>query len=122
MSSGGHRSAMHCPVVLARRRLTWSSAFHASTRMKRLLSTTVVCLLLAGCATVPDTLHEREALLQRDREWAVAAAHARDVERIVSFRADDATILPPDAAPVHGKVAIRDYVQKSLAIPGFQIQ
>jgi ketosteroid isomerase-like protein len=35
--------------------------------------------------------------------------------------ADDATIFPPNAPAVHGKAAIRDYVHKSLAIPGFQI-
>ena len=90
--------------------------------MKSLPSIVALCLLVTGCATVPDSLRERDALLQRDREWAAVAAEGRDVERIVSFWADDATILPPDAPPVHGKAAIRDYVQKSLAIPGFQIQ
>ncbi len=76
--------------------------------------------LVAGCTTVPDSDRERDTLVQRDREWA-AVAQGRDVGRIVSFWTDDATIFPPGAPPVHGNAAIRDYVQKSLAIPGFQI-
>jgi ketosteroid isomerase-like protein len=80
-----------------------------------------LCLLLAGCATVPDNARDGEALVQLDREWAAVATQGRDVERIVGFWADDATIFPPNAPAVHGKAAIRDYVQRSLAIPGFQI-
>ena len=81
-----------------------------------------LCLLVAGCATVSDNAQEREALVQLDREWAAVATQGRDVERIVGFWTDDAAFLPPNALAVQGKAAIRDYLQKSLAIPGFQIR
>jgi ketosteroid isomerase-like protein len=79
-------------------------------------------VLVAGCATTQDSGREGDALMQRDREWAALATQGRDVERILAFWTEDATIFPPSAPAVHGKAAIRDYVQKSLAIPGFQIQ
>ena len=79
-------------------------------------------VLVAGCATMLDSGREGNALIQRDREWAALATQGRDVERILAFWTEDATIFPPNAPAVQGKAAIRDYVQKSLAIPGFQIQ
>ena len=89
--------------------------------MAKVNTIVALCLLVAGCATVSDSAQEGEALVQLDREWAAVATQGRDVERIVGFWADDATIFPPSAPAVQGKAAIRDYVQKSLAIPGFQI-
>ncbi len=81
----------------------------------------LVCLL-AGCANLASTDHEKDALMQRDREWSVVAAEGRNVERIVEFWADDATMFPAGAPIVRGKAAIREYVRQSLAIPGFQIR
>ena len=87
------------------------------------LSTAVVgSLLVAGCMSVPNVDREKDALVQRDREWAVLASQGRDIERIVAFWTDDATIYPPNGPAVTGKAAIRQYVQQSLAIPGFQIR
>ncbi|MGE0455341.1 MAG: DUF4440 domain-containing protein [Vicinamibacteria bacterium] len=63
----------------------------------------------------------RANLLQVDTEWAVQAGSGKDVERIVSFWTDDATIYPPHEAPIVGKAAIRAYVSESLKIPGFSI-
>ena len=64
----------------------------------------------------------KNALLQRDREWSVVAAEGRSVDRIVEYWTDDAVIIPAGAPVIRGKAAIRDYVQTSLAIPGFQIR
>ena len=64
---------------------------------------------------------EKEVLLRVDREWAAAAAEGKDVERIVSFWSDDATVFPSGAPVVQGKPAIRAFVQESLATPGFHI-
>jgi len=63
----------------------------------------------------------RAALLQTDIEWARQAALGKDVERIVSFWADDAVVYPPREVPVVGKVAIRKYVAGSLKVPWFSI-
>ena len=68
-----------------------------------------------------DLSAERTQLLKRDAEWAVAASEGRDIERILSYWTDDAVILPPGMPPVVGKAALRDYVEASMQIPGFQI-
>ena len=77
--------------------------------------------VMAGCATVPSPERQEELLLKVDREWAAAAAEGKDVERIVSFWSEDATVFPAGAPVVHGKPAIRAFVQQSLATPGFHI-
>jgi uncharacterized protein (TIGR02246 family) len=68
-----------------------------------------------------DELAERERLLERDAEWATIASEGRDVDRILSYWTDDAVVLPPGSAPVIGKIALRDYVENCLRMPGFNI-
>jgi ketosteroid isomerase-like protein len=68
-----------------------------------------------------DASAERMLLLERDREWAALASQGRDIDRIVSYWTEDAVVLPPGFAPVIGKAALRDYVENSLRIPGFNI-
>ncbi len=60
-------------------------------------------------------------LLKRDAEWASAASAGQDVEKIISYWADDAIIVPPGQPIVEGKAAIRTFVTDSLKIPGFKI-
>lgn len=81
----------------------------------------ILGVVVAGCATTANVDHEKEALLRVDREWAQVASEGKDVERIISFWSDDATIIAPGAPVVRGKEAIRNFVQQSLAIPGFHI-
>jgi ketosteroid isomerase-like protein len=64
---------------------------------------------------------ERTRLLLRDAEWATAASEGRDLERILSFWTADAVVLAPGLPAVVGKEALRQYVQSSMAIPGFSI-
>ena len=80
------------------------------------------CCFVAGCTGLETGDSAKEALLQRDRAWSVAAAEGRDVDRIVDHWSDDAVVIPSGAPVIRGKAAIRDYVRKSLAIPGFQIR
>lgn len=68
-----------------------------------------------------DLSVERTQLLKRDAEWAAAASEGRDIERILSYWTDDAVVLPPGLPRVIGKAALRNYVQASMQIPGFQI-
>lgn len=67
-----------------------------------------------------DHQSERAALMQKSRAWSASAASG-DLDRIVSFWADDAVVYAPDAPPIVGKAAIRAYVMQSGAIPGFSI-
>jgi uncharacterized protein (TIGR02246 family) len=55
-----------------------------------------------------------------DAEWARAIDDG-DVERIVSYWSDDATVMPPGAPAVVGKDAIRRFVVDSLNTPGFKV-
>jgi ketosteroid isomerase-like protein len=91
--------------------------------MHNLRAAAVVSLgvLAAACATISSAERDKEVLLRVDREWAAAAAEGKDIERIVSFWSDDATVFPPGAPVLHGKPAIRAFVQESLATPGFHI-
>jgi ketosteroid isomerase-like protein len=78
-------------------------------------------IMIAGCASVPNIEQEKEALLRVDREWAAVASEGKDVDRMLSFFGDDATMYPPGQPLIHGKPAIREFIVKSLAIPGFHI-
>ncbi len=68
-----------------------------------------------------ESTPESRRLLDRDAQWAAAAAEGRDIERILEFWTDDAIVYPPGMPVVAGKVALRAYVKAMLAIPGFQI-
>ena len=68
-----------------------------------------------------DLAAEKERLLRRDAEWAKAASEGRDVDRILSYWTEDAVVIPPGLPPVVGKVALRQYVEGSMQIPGFNI-
>jgi ketosteroid isomerase-like protein len=63
----------------------------------------------------------RADLLRVDGEWS-AAAGSGDLERIVSYWADDAVVTPPHERPVAGKAAIRKFVADSLKVPGFSVR
>src|SRR5688572_12625017 len=64
---------------------------------------------------------EKERPVQRDLEWAQAAAEGRDIDRILSYWTDDAVVLPPGLPSVEGKAALRQYVEGMIQIPGFKI-
>ncbi len=68
-----------------------------------------------------DVDTEGNRLLARDAEWARTASEGRDIERILSYWTDDAVVLAPGLPAVVGKAALREYVQTSMRIPGFQI-
>jgi ketosteroid isomerase-like protein len=59
-------------------------------------------------------------ILRLDAEWA-RAAESGDLERILAYWSDDATVLPPGSPALVGKAAIREYVARSLQMPGFRI-
>jgi uncharacterized protein (TIGR02246 family) len=80
-----------------------------------------LAMLLASCDSSRRNLdQERQAVLTAEREWA-AAARDRDLDRSVSYMADDAMMFPPASPPVVGKAAIRDYMAAGFATPGFSV-
>ena len=87
------------------------------------LGIAVICLAmpLASCDSARRSLdQDRKAVLTAEREWA-AAARDGDLDRSVSYMADDAMMFPPAAEPVVGKAAIRQYMASGFATPGFSV-
>jgi uncharacterized protein (TIGR02246 family) len=79
-------------------------------------------VLMASCSSPRfDAAGEADKLLKRDAEWAEAATAGKDIEKILSYWADDAVVIPPGQPIADGKEAIRAFVSGSLQIPGFRI-
>ncbi|MEY2496101.1 MAG: hypothetical protein QOJ45_2593 [Verrucomicrobiota bacterium] len=77
-------------------------------KTKRLILAGCIALLsfiFVGTAAAADTKME-QALRDADAEWSKVAA-AKDVDKTVSFYADDATVLPPNQSMVTSKTGIR---------------
>jgi ketosteroid isomerase-like protein len=88
----------------------------------RLILAGTMMSMVAGCAALPfDPATEGQKLMRRDAEWADAASAGKDVDRIVSYWSDDATVIPQGQPVAQGKAAIRAFVTSSLQIPGFKI-
>ncbi len=62
----------------------------------------LLVLIAIGCAPIVDLEAERASVLETDKEWASAMV-AKDLDRAMSFVADDATLFPPDAPILEGK-------------------
>jgi uncharacterized protein (TIGR02246 family) len=58
--------------------------------------------------------------MQLSKEWSQAAS-AGDVEKIVSYWADDAVLMSAGQPVLNGKQAIRKMVEESYKMPGFRI-
>ena len=92
--------------------------------MKKLLVIAVCIGLLTfalACQpqTPPDTkAADESALREWDAQWSKAAA-AKDVDKTVSYYADDAMVLQPNGPMVTGKDAIRKIWKDMLTAPGF---
>jgi len=81
---------------------------------------TGIMVVLFACAPSPGVTTEAatDTLRALDNDLSKAVAN-RDLEQIVSFYAEDATLLPTAEPSIHGKDAIRDEWKHILAIPDF---
>jgi uncharacterized protein (TIGR02246 family) len=85
-------------------------------------------LLLAGCTSAPpapatpvvDIAAEQGKIRDLESAWA-AAALAKDLEKSVSFYADDAILLDPGAPAFKGKDAIHAAWKDMLTDPNFKL-
>jgi uncharacterized protein (TIGR02246 family) len=76
---------------------------------------------IAGCnQQMVDTKAEGEKVMQLSREWSRAAV-AGNVEKTISYWAEDAIVMSPGEPVLNGKTAIREMVEESYKIPGFRI-
>jgi ketosteroid isomerase-like protein len=84
----------------------------------------LLTLVLALCSCSPRTFDadaEGAKLLKIDAEWADLATNGKDVEKIISYWSDDATLMFPGQPVIKGKPALRAYVTESVKTPGFKI-
>jgi uncharacterized protein (TIGR02246 family) len=68
----------------------------------------------------PSVSDARDEIRRLDAEWS-KAAESRDLEKILSYWSEDASVFPPGSPALVGKAAIRAYIAHSLQIPGFRI-
>ena len=88
------------------------------------ICTLLLALLIgAGCAAPPaaDTrAADIQAVKDVEAAWSRDAG-TKDVEKFISYYADDASILMPNMAAVTGKEAIRADIQHMMADPNYSL-
>jgi len=97
-------------------------------RQREFAGVTGLCLLiLAGCASAPppapavDLAAEQAKI--RDAEAAQQKAwDAKDLQGLLNFYADDATLMTPGMAAMKGKVAMQSMLKPMLADPALKLQ
>lgn len=88
--------------------------------MKKLIPVLILTTLLSCSEKKADTKAEAEKIMQISKEWSEAAA-ANDVEKTVSYWADDAVLISAGQPTLEGKEAIKKMVEESFKTPGFKI-
>lgn len=83
--------------------------------------TVLLVLTLAGCSQPKvDKKAEGEKVMQLSKEWSKVASNG-DVEKTVSYWADNAVMMSANQPSLNGKQAIRQMVEESFKIPSFRI-
>jgi len=90
-------------------------------RTKCVVSLILLAAFMLGCSPRIDIDAETAALRQTHQEWAATAIAGTDVDQIVQFWSDDASVYPPGAPIVKGKAAIREFVAGGFNTPGFSV-
>lgn len=89
--------------------------------MKTFCSLLILFTFFASCnEKQADPEAEKEKLMQLSREWSTAAAGG-DMEKILSYWADDAVVMQPGQPIIRGKEQISAMVRSTSQIPGFRI-
>jgi uncharacterized protein (TIGR02246 family) len=88
--------------------------------MKKSISAVFMLITVFGCNQKVDTKLEGEKLMQISRDWSQTASTG-DLEKTLSYWADDAVLLPAGQHMLKGKKEISKMVEESFKIPGFKI-
>lgn len=80
-----------------------------------LVSAALSLVSVVGCLA-----NDEQAVRDLDAEWA-AAAGTKDLDKIISYYSDDATVLPPNAPAVTAKDGVRKAWKDMLDLPGFAL-
>ena len=80
-------------------------------------------LIIVGtnsCAPRIELAAERAAIFETDKMWSKASV-AKNVDVVLSFFTDDASMFPPNATVLTGKEAIRSFVSETFSDPYFSV-
>jgi uncharacterized protein (TIGR02246 family) len=88
--------------------------------MTRITTLLLVVTIISCNQQTVDTKSEGEKVMKLSKEWSEVASKG-DVEKTVSYWADDAFVMSAGHSPLNGKAAIRKMVEESYKIPGFRI-
>ena len=88
--------------------------------MKKIATILIVLAIVSCNQTKVDKKAEGEKLMQLSKEWSQTIP-SKDVDKIISYWADDAFVMQEGQGPLKGKQAIRQMVEESFKIPGFNI-
>src|SRR6266404_6529460 len=83
----------------------------------------IVLLLASGSIALGQknsTTGDENAIRQADREWS-ASSNIHDLDKVLSFYADDASVLPFNAPLVSGKDQIHQFFSQLMSKPGFAL-
>jgi len=86
-------------------------------------STVAILIVLAtmGCSQPKvDKKAEAEKIMQTSKEWSEVASSG-NLEKTLSYWADNAVMISPGQPTLDGKAAIRKMVEESFNMPGFRI-
>ena len=81
----------------------------------------LIIFIVACTETKVDLKTEEAAIIKADSIWSALSAEGKDIDKILSYWAEDAVIIPPGQPVVKGKEALRKFVEESFKIPGFSI-
>jgi uncharacterized protein (TIGR02246 family) len=89
--------------------------------MKKNILIGLVLLTFCSCSQQKvDSKSEGEKVMQTSREWSQVASTA-DIEKTLSYWADDAVVMLAGQPILNGKKDIRKMVEESFKTPGFKI-
>ena len=81
------------------------------------LAVLLLAILVSGVALAKDASSDEQAIRALDAAWS-HAAQTKDLDKTVSYYADDASMLPPNMPIATGKDAIRAVWTQLLSAPG----
>ena len=89
--------------------------------MKKNILIGLALLTFCSCSQQKiDTKLEGEKVMQTSREWSQIASTA-DIEKTLSYWADDAVVMLAGQPILNGKKDVRKMVEESFKTPGFKI-
>jgi uncharacterized protein (TIGR02246 family) len=88
--------------------------------MKKIIAVGFAFTMIGCNPQKPDIQAEGEKIMELSREWSRAASSG-NVEKTVSYWAEDAILMSAGQPQLKGKKAIRQMVEESYKIPGFRI-